>query len=382
MRLIEGFSRDFVREFIEDRVGGLAAEMAFYATLSLFPAMIALAATLGFLDQIATEQIAENAQTIIDDALKHALGEDATETTRVIANLFEERDSQGIVTGVVIALWAMSRGFGALTKAMDVAYDVRIPRNFFLARAIGLLMAVGTIIVATIAVVLYVVVPELVGESASSQGFVFHYGRPTLAFVILVLWAATLFHVAPNQHTPWKWDMPGAVFTALGWIVGGFGFGAYVEYASGDSGSVYGILGSAISLMVLLYVLSLVLILGGEINAILAHNYQMVVHADERAWLGARMRRWVHRRRSRRNRGSAPDLAGPAEIPAADTGETARAGETDPGEFELGAAGEVAGPADGTDADAAEGAAGRDAPLEEVARTGDGAGPDRGGGGR
>jgi hypothetical protein len=205
-----------------------------------------------------------------------------------------------------------------------------------------------------------VVVPELVGESASSQGFVFHYGRPTLAFVILVLWAATLFHVAPNQHTPWKWDMPGAVFTALGWIVGGFGFGAYVEYASGDSGSVYGILGSAISLMVLLYVLSLVLILGGEINAILAHNYQMVIHADERASLGRRMGRWVRRGRTRRSRGTATQVD-PPEAPAVSD-------EADPAVLE---------PDDPEDA-AGDGV--RQAPLEEVSHTVEGAGPERGAG--
>jgi uncharacterized BrkB/YihY/UPF0761 family membrane protein len=55
--------------------------------------------------------------------------------------------------------------------------------------------------------------------------------RVLLALTILIVWAATLFHVGPHHRTPWRFDLPGAIFTAAGWLAVSVGFGFYVRIA-------------------------------------------------------------------------------------------------------------------------------------------------------
>ncbi len=91
----------------------------------------------------------------------------------------------------------------------------------------------------------------------------------------LVLWAATLFHLGPNHKTPWRYDLPGAVFTAIGWIVATQGFAVYVRYAPSGN-NIQTSVGAVLLALTLMYLLSVVLLLGAELNDVLARRAGVV----------------------------------------------------------------------------------------------------------
>ena len=94
--------------------------------------------------------------------------------------------------------------------------------------------------------------------------------RYPTAVLILVLWAATIMHVAPNRRASWRWELPGALFAALLWLLATVLFSWYVQSLSSSSNAVFGVIGTAITLQLWLFLLAIGLILGAELNGALA----------------------------------------------------------------------------------------------------------------
>lgn len=91
------------------------------------------------------------------------------------------------------------------------------------------------------------------------------------ALVVLLVWAATVFHVAPDRRAPWRAELPGAVLSAVAWALASAGLRAYLEVA-GARNEVLGTLGGSVVVILWLYLLAVGLLLGGELNALLARR--------------------------------------------------------------------------------------------------------------
>lgn len=260
-------------------MSGLAAEVAFFGVLSLFPALLAMAAALGALEALAGAQAAADAEAEVVAMLRRVLTEDAGGTIDAVQELFQE-SSPGVLTlGLATALWAASRGFAAVIRALDVAYDLDERRPWISLRAIALVLAVGTVVVSAVLLAMVVVGPllgtgrdvaDLVGLGSAFATF-WTWARWPFVGAVVVAWAATIFHVAPNHKTPWRWDLPGAALTAALWLLLSLGFRAYLAVASGGN-QVLGTLGGSLIVLLWLYLLAVGLLLGGELNAILARR--------------------------------------------------------------------------------------------------------------
>lgn len=268
--------RDLVHEWHDDRVTGVAAEVAFFGVLSLFPTLLAMAAALGSLEAIVGDDLAERAQDAVIDALEQFLTQDAATTIGAVRELFAEGSPGALTTGVVLALWAASRGFAAVIKGLDVVYDLEERRGYLRTRATALGLALATVVVLA-ALLAMVIVGPLLGTGQAVADWVgagglfallWDWARWPVIVVVLVAWAATVFHLAPNHHTPWRRDVPGAVVTTLLWALLSLGFRAYLALAP-EANQVLGALGGALIVLLWLYLLALGLLVGGEVNAIL-----------------------------------------------------------------------------------------------------------------
>ena len=93
--------------------------------------------------------------------------------------------------------------------------------------------------------------------------------RASLAFMILVGWAAFVYRTAPNQRVRWREALPGAVGAAVLWLAVSVGFSVAVPILA-DRDRVLEALGGVLLLLLWLYLLSLVTLVGGELNAALA----------------------------------------------------------------------------------------------------------------
>ena len=274
---------DSVRRFLaataDDRVTGVAAEVAFYGFLGIFPGLLALAAALGFLEVLVGADVAARAQRVVVDFLAGFFGERATATVDSVEALFEETDVALLSFGSLGALWSMWRAARATVRALGVVYDVRETRSAARAAAVALGVALSTLVLAAVMLVMFVVGPLLGGgravAAAIGLGDVFAalwtWARIPFGFAVLVGWAALLFRLTPNRTSTLRDELPGAVATGVLWLLFSAGFQVYLR-AAGGANQVLGVIGGVMTVLVWLYLLSLALLLGAEMNAVIAHR--------------------------------------------------------------------------------------------------------------
>jgi membrane protein len=202
--------------------------------------------------------------------------------------------------GTMVAAWAASRGFVAVVRGLDLAYDIDERRSYVRLRVVALALAVGTVSVVALMLGMLVVGPLLgTGQEVADQvglGAAFatfwDLARWPVALAVVVAWSATVFHVGPNHRTPWRWDLPGAALTTVAWVALSLAFRLYLAAASGAN-QVLGALGGVLIVLLWLYLLAVGLLVGGELNGLLAqrHGVAQLSRGRARRFLGHRARR-------------------------------------------------------------------------------------------
>ena len=270
------FVKDLVGEAVEDRINGLAAEMAFFGLLGVFPGLLIVTSLLGSVDALIGAQLADRAETTVINGLQKVLTDEASGAVDAIRSLFENQRGGVITFATVGAIWAISRSFSAVIVALDEAYDLDERRTWVKQRLVGAGLAVGTVLTTIVVLTMVVIGPLFGGGRAVADAlgfggffaFAWTWLRWPFAFFILAAWATTVFDLGPAIRTKWKWQVPGAVFVAVSWLALSVGFSIYLQVAGGTN-PVFGILGGGLILLLWMYLLSLALLLGAEINAIL-----------------------------------------------------------------------------------------------------------------
>lgn len=267
-----------VRGWRDDRIGALGAEVAFFSLLSIFPGLLALAAALGSIERWLGGDVARQAQERVVGFLEMFLTERAAGTVDAVRELFGEASGGVLTLGAALALWATSRGMAAVLRALAQISDVEERRSWLRTRALALGLAAGGVLVITLMLAMLVLGPFLgIGHRLSrTVGLDELYatlwrwlGLPAV-FVVLVGWAAVVLHAAPHRHLGWRHDLVGAGATGLLWLAVSLAFRLYLELFGGNQ--VFGVLGGALVVLLWLYVLSLALLVGGQLNAVLAER--------------------------------------------------------------------------------------------------------------
>lgn len=271
-------AKELRREMVADRLTGLAAEIAFFGVLSIFPGLLIVTAALGSLDSFVGSDLAMQSKRQIVDFLNLILTHQARGAIVAVEELFEEGSNGVLTIASVTALVGLSRAFSVVTGALNLAYDSSEDRPWVRRRLLGLMLSLGTVSMVVLMLVIIVVGPffgkgrEVADLFGAGDAFAFGWSvlRWPLAFIALVLWATALFHLAPcRKDRGWRTDIPGAIVTAVLWLVVSLGLNLYLNLAAGAN-PVFGVLGGGLILLVWLYLLSLALLIGGELNPILA----------------------------------------------------------------------------------------------------------------
>lgn len=272
-------AKELVVEINDDRVTGLSAEVAFFGVLSIFPGLLMIAAALGSIDILVGSDLAREAEVIVSGFLNRILTEDASATVAAVRNLFESGRGGVVTFSILFALWSLSRGFQAAMRALNLAYDFDERRSWVTQRITALFFALGSVIMIAFALAVLVAGPLIGGGRAIADlvglgdewAATWNVIRWPLAFVLIVLWATTLYHFAPARRTPWLTDLPGALLAGIMWLVVSAAFAGYLHLSAGFN-QVLGILGGGLILLVWLYLLAFGLLVGGEVNAVLAKD--------------------------------------------------------------------------------------------------------------
>jgi membrane protein len=171
--------------------------------------------------------------------------------------------------GLGFALWSANGGIKAIIDALNVVYDEDEKRGFFKLNAVSLTFTLGCLGAVLAAIGLVVAAPialSMVGLG-SNVAVLIAYGRwPALACLTL-FGLAVLYRYGPSRRTPrWQWVSVGSVFATISWIAGSALLSYYLaNYADYDA--TYGSLGAAIGLMIWMWMTTIVILVGAELNA-------------------------------------------------------------------------------------------------------------------
>jgi membrane protein len=253
-------------EVKDDNVTLLAAGVAFYAMLAIFPAIIAVVTVYGMVADPAQveSQFGELAKSLPS-------GADQLLTTQLksVTSAGRQSLSIGLAISLLAVLWSASGGVQGLVKGLNLVYDEKESRGFFKLRGLSLLLTLGAIVVAVVAIALIAVFPAVVddlglgrtGELAAS------IARWVVLALLVLCALAVIYRYAPDRASPrWRWVSWGAVVALVLWLLGSIGFSWYVDNF-GKYNQTYGALAAVIILLLWLFLSAFVVLLGAELDA-------------------------------------------------------------------------------------------------------------------
>lgn len=287
-------TRDVVDEYREDGVGDVAASITFWTILSIPAAVLALVSVLSSLESVVGASFANDVETEVQGFIADTFA-DSTTLNDTVTELFNSSSAGLATVATIVALFTLSRAFAGLIRALDIAYEVNEGRPWWYVRLVAIALGFGTIVVVAAAATFLALLPSL-----PFDGVVRLLTAPVV-LLGLVVWAATVFHIGPNHRTPWRYDLPGAIVTTIGWILASQGFALYVR-AAGRGNQVQTSVGAILLALTLLHLLSIVLLVGAELNDVLARRAGIVqpvptVNERARTWQQRRARRASERSR-------------------------------------------------------------------------------------
>ncbi|HEY6995933.1 MAG TPA: YihY/virulence factor BrkB family protein [Xanthobacteraceae bacterium] len=259
------------REIQDDRLLALAAGVAFYSLIALFPA---IAAGVSFYALFAdTANIGKHLSIAADIIPAGGLDILSAETTRIAAKS-DGRLTFGFLLGLGIALWSANAGMKAIFDALNVIYDEEEKRGLVRLNLVSLLFTICAIAGVGLAVALVVVFPLLLaalGVTSFDHPVVAYLRWPVL-FVLLILGLSMLYRYGPSRRrAKWRWLSVGSVLAALAWLAVSSLFSWYLGNFA-NYNATYGALGAVMGLMMWMWLSSIVVLVGAELNSEIEHQ--------------------------------------------------------------------------------------------------------------
>src|SRR5947208_1502527 len=252
-----------------DDVFGNAAKLAYYFLLALFPLLIFLTSIIGIIIGSGSGM-----RHVLFNYLARVMPSGAFQL--INQTMLEVSTASGagkLSFGFLAALWAASSGMGAITDALNAAYDVPETRPWWRRRitAIGLTIALAVLIITALAIVLggskiadHLTSVYVIGRASAIAWKIIQWPI-ALAFMLLAF--ALIYFFAPNlRNQKWTWITPGSIAGVVLWLAISFAFKGYLHFFDSYS-RTYVSLGVVIVRILVLYLTGAAVLVGGEINA-------------------------------------------------------------------------------------------------------------------
>lgn len=250
----------------------VAAGVAFYGLLAIFPALAALVSIYGLIAdpadvaqqlEVPGGALPSEAWALLKEQLR-TLTERSSTTTLSI----------GVAVGLVLTLWSARAGVGALVMALNIVYGEDEKRGWIEFYLLTLLLTLGAIVFGAVALSLIVALPVLLGNIGVREGvqiLVSILRWPLLALSVMFA-LAVIYRFGPSRsQARWEWVSWGAVAATLLWMAGSVLFSFYVRNF-GAFDNTYGSVGAVIILMLWFFLTAFIILLGGALNAEMEHQ--------------------------------------------------------------------------------------------------------------
>jgi membrane protein len=243
-----------------------AAALAFYFLLSLVPLLIVIASLLSYLpfSNILGQILGMMAALIPPESINLVQS--------VVSSILEPGHGKLISFGILSYLWAATGGFSSLSEALDIAYDVTDCRPWWRERLQAFLLTFTVGVMAMFSLLLVILGPHFghilvqFFSLPPSFGHIWPFLRWVITLTTFVICLEWMYYLGPHaRHSFWS-TLPGAAVAVATWFLGSFGLSFYLDHLA-NYNKTYGSLGAVIGLMLWLYITSLAVLIGAELNA-------------------------------------------------------------------------------------------------------------------
>lgn len=261
--------KNLIFRFRDDEVLALASQLAYSLIFSFFPFLIFLMTLVGY-SPISSGEVLSG--------LNRILPYDTLELIKnTIIEVVETKNGHLLSLSLIATLWTSSGGFNAVIRGLNKAYDEAEHRSIFKVQLVAVLCTVGVTLVIVITILLLVFGQTLGRILAIRLGLSYQFQVTWNVFRYIIILLSTIFifaalyHFTPCRRLTWSEVIPGAIFSTAGLVLVSIGFAFYVNNF-GNYSRIYGSIGAVIVLLTWLFLLAIIIIMGGELNATLAFD--------------------------------------------------------------------------------------------------------------
>jgi len=290
-------------ETVSDNCLGLAAQLAYYLFLSVFPALLVLVA----LATVFPPNVLDQTVTWFGSFTPPDVMQIVTRQMQLIAH----SGHTGLLTfGVLGALWSSSSAMTATVDTLNRAYGIREARPWWKIQSLAILLTIVLSVFVLVAFTLVVVGPELAESIARRHGlgpafeWAWKIGQWPLVFLLISEACALVYYLAPDAEQRWAWILPGAHLATALWLLISIGFRFYVTHF-GRFNQMYGAIGGVMVMLLWFYLSGLALLVGAEFNSEIEHASPYGKAEGEK--VPGERRGWLFRSRSATRIGETPE---------------------------------------------------------------------------
>ena len=253
-----------IKKIFKDDIIGNGAQLAYFLMLAFIPFLIFLITLIGK-SRISSDDLLMFLSTIMPKTSFELI-----KTT--IGTIIDTQRSDVMWGSIILAIWVSSSGFGAVIKGLNMSYDVQETRSYILRKFLSIvytLLLAWTIAMTLLLFVFGGVIEKFIILKLHHQFLIkifWYAGRYSIILIVMFIIFLFLYNVTPCKRLGWKEVMPGAIFTTIGWIVTSLIFTFYVNNFN-NYARIYGGLSAVFAIMIWLFISSLTLLVGGELNA-------------------------------------------------------------------------------------------------------------------
>lgn len=252
--------------FIKDDVMALSSQLAYSLIFSFFPFLIFIISLIGYIPLHSSDVLTILNVILPSDILK--LIDDT------VVKIVDTKNSQMLFLSLIFTVWTASSGFQAVIKGLNMAYGLEENRGILKLYITSIICTLGFIIIILVTI-MFLIFGELIGgfiaykfQLSKEFNFAWNITRYIIIFLSIGFIFAEVYKYTPNIKLKWKEVMWGTCVSTISLVLVSICFAFYVNNFSNYS-VLYGSIGAVIILLTWLFILSNILIIGGEVNAII-----------------------------------------------------------------------------------------------------------------
>jgi membrane protein len=255
----------------EHRIVSIAAGVAFYVLLAIFPGIAALVALYGlFSDPSMISRHLDSLAGLLPGGATDVIGEQLGRLTA------QPNSTLGFafLIGLLVSLWSANAGMKALVDALNIVYGEKEKRGLIKLNALSLAFTLGALLFMLLALAAIAVLPLVMSNLglATATEWLVAFGKWPVLFLAVVLVIALIYRYGPSrEQAQWRWITWGSALAAIAWLVMSLLFSWYAA-KFGSFNKTYGSLGAVIGFMTWIWLSSIVILIGAELDAEMEHQ--------------------------------------------------------------------------------------------------------------